>query len=270
MNKKLAVIMSVYKNDALNFLKVSVESILNQAYSDFDFYIQFDGLIDKDCETYLMSIEDTRLVLRRRKENRGLAFSLNEMLAVVLEKGYDFIARMDADDVSTLDRFEKQVHYLRNNLDVDCLGSWAIEIDANSNEYFRKKMPVSHKDCFEMFKVRDCLIHPSVMFRKSYFQKAGLYPLDTYFGEDTIMWAQGFNKGCVFGNLPEFLFYFRLDENFFERRKGWKHAKSIFNLRRKVNKLLGFGYKADGYALLYALAKLMPTPVLNLIYKSVR
>lgn len=270
MNKRLAVVMSVYKNDKLFFLKKSLESILNQTHSDFVLYIQCDGLIARDCMNYLLSLKDTRIVIRERIENKGLAYSLNELLAIIIDKGYEYIARMDADDVSTLDRFEKQVNYLQNNLDVDCLGTWAIEIDENSNEYFRKKMPVSHKDCFEMFKIRDCLIHPSVMFRKSYFKKAGLYPLDTYFGEDTIMWAQGFNKGCVFANLPEFLLHFRLDKNFFDRRRGWKHAKSIFSLRRKVNKLLGFGYKADGYALLYAVAKLMPTSVLNLIYKTVR
>ncbi len=270
MNKKLAVLMSVYKNDKLCFLEKSVTSILNQTHSDFVFYIQCDGPIDVECKNYLFSIEDSRVIIRERFENKGLAYSLNELLEIIIEKDYEFIARMDADDFCTLDRFEKQLNYLYNNLDVDCLGTWAVEIDENSNEYFRKKMPNTHEDCYKMFRIRDCLIHPSVMFRKSYFKKAGLYPLDTYFGEDTIMWAQGFSKGCVFANVPEFLFYFRLDKNFFERRKGWKHAKSIFKLRRKVNKLLDYGYEADVYAFLYAFAKLMPTPLLNLIYKTVR
>lgn len=262
--------MSTYKADKLEFLKTSVESILNQSYSDFDFYIQLDGSIDKDCEKYLFSLIDTRLKLRKRDTNKGLAYSLNELLKIVISHDYEYIARMDADDVSILDRFEKQIEYLQHNLAIDCLGTWAIEIDEDSNEYFRKKMPVSHDDCFELFKIRDCLIHPTVMFRKSYFEKAGLYPLDTYFGEDTIMWAQGFSKGCMFANLPEFLLYFRLDRNFYKRRKGWKHAKSIFSLRRKVNKLLRYGFKADVYAVLYSLAKLMPSSLLNIIYKNVR
>ena len=63
-----------------------------------------------------------------------------------------------------------------------------------------------------------------------------MYSLDTYFGEDTMMWAQGFVAGCVFANVPEYLFRFRLDDNFFKRRRGWKHAKGIFTLRHKVNK----------------------------------
>lgn len=64
------------------------------------------------------------------------------------------------------------------------------------------------------------MIHPTVMFRRSYFEKAGLYPEDTYFGEDTMMWAKGFKSGCKFANVPEYLFKFRLDSNFFERRRG--------------------------------------------------
>ena len=114
------------------------------------------------------------------------------------------------------------------------------------------------------------MIHPTVMFRRSYFEKAGLYPEDTYFGEDTIMWAQGFANGCQFANIPEYLYFFRLNKVFFERRRGIKHAKSILQLRRRVNKMLHYGFKADIYALLYALAKLMPEKILNIIYKTAR
>ena len=67
-------------------------------------------------------------------------------------------------------------------------------------------MPITHEECLELFKKRDCMIHPTVMFRRSYFEKAGLYPEDTYFGEDTMMWAKGFKSGCKFANVPEYLF----------------------------------------------------------------
>jgi glycosyltransferase involved in cell wall biosynthesis len=266
----LAVIMSLYKNDRLKNLKLAVESILSQTYTSFDFYIQFDGPVDSECSNYLKSLQDERIFIFERNENLGLAKSLNELLTRVLAKQYKYIARMDADDICLGDRLEKQVNFLNENLEVDCLGGWAIEIDEEGKEYFKKQMPGTHDECNEMFKLRDCMIHPTVMFRKSYFEKAGLYPEDTYFGEDTMMWAQGFSNNCKFANLPENLLYFRLDKNFFERRRGWKHAKSIFTLRRKVNKMLGYGLKADIYAYMYAIAKLMPTSILNLIYKTVR
>ena len=269
---KLYVIMSIYKNDILSAVTQSIESILGQSYKEFEFCIQLDGKIRLDVFEYLqaLSIKDLRVKIINRTLNRGLAFSLNELLNMALNRGCRYIARMDADDISLYDRLEKQVTYMELHLDVDCLGTWAIEIDDSENEYFRKQMPVTHEECLELFKKRDCMIHPTVMFRRSYFEKAGLYPENTYFGEDTMMWAQGFKNGCRFANLPEYLFKFRLDKNFFQRRRGWRHAKSIFTLRRRVNKMLGFGWKENCYALLYATAKMMPTKILDLIYRRMR
>lgn len=266
----LSVIMSVYSNDRLEYTRVAIDSILSQKYTCFDFYIVCDGVIKKEIDDYLAYLNDSRVFVIRRKSNKGLAYSLNELLHIVLPKGYTYIARMDADDISMPDRFEKQIAYLEKYSEVDCLGTWAIEINADGNEYFRKQMPVTHEECLDFFRKRDCMIHPTVMFRRSYFEKAGLYPEDTYFGEDTLMWAKGFQTGCQFANLPEYLFKFRLDENFFRRRRGWKHARSIFTLRRRVNQMLGFGIKADFYALLYAVAKMMPTSLLDWLYRMIR
>ena len=270
MNNSIAVIMSLYKNDRLDFVKLAVESILHQTYSNFDFYIQYDGVICEEVDAFLSNISDERVKIYRRSENKGLAHSLNDLLQIVMPKGYEFIARMDADDISEPNRFERQLYYFESHPEVECLGTWAVEIMSDGSEYYRKQMPVSHEECKELFRKRDCMIHPTVMYRRSYIEKAGLYSLDTYFGEDTMMWAQGFAAGCKFGNVPEYLYRFRLDDNFFNRRRGWKHAKNIFLLRHRVNKMLHFGLSADLWALAYACAKMMPTFILNIIYKKAR
>ena len=266
----IAVIMSLYKNDVLQYVKLAVESILNQTYKCFDFYIQYDGPIRSEVDEYLSDLKDERLKIYKRDENKGLAHSLNDLLAVVMPMGYEYIARMDADDISLPNRFEKQIEYLNIHKDIDCLGTWAIEITSNGDEYFRKQMPESNEDCLNLFRKRDPMIHPTVIFRREYIEKAGVYALDTFFGEDTMMWAQGFAAGCKMGNVPEYLFRFRLDDNFFERRRGWKYAKGIWELRCRVNRMLGFGIMEDCWALAYAAAKMMPKFVLNVIYKTVR
>ena len=268
--KKLAVIMSLYKNDTHEFVKLAVESILNQTYSQFDFYIQYDGYIPQDVDAYLSGIKDERVHIYQRDENKGLAQSLNDLLAIVMPLGYEYIARMDADDISLPERFEKQVAYMDSHPVVECLGTWAIEIKSDGSEFYRKQMPETHEGCRELFMIRDCMIHPTVMFRRSYIEKAGLYSLDTYFGEDTMMWAQGFAASCKFANVPEYLFKFRLNDDFFNRRRGWKHAKGILTLRWKVNKMLHYPVKAYLYAFAYAGAKMMPKQILNLIYKKAR
>lgn len=267
--KPFSVLMSVYYNDKPDFLDLALKSIWNeQTVRPTEIILVKDGFLNEKLDKVIDTFaKEAPLIIVALNKNCGLANALNE--------GYkrctcEFIARMDADDISLPKRFEKQLIYLDKNIDIDSVGTWAIEINSFGNEYFKKQMPVKHIDCLRLFRKRDCYIHPTVMFRRSYFEKAGLYPTDTYFGEDTMMWANGFANGCKFANIPEFLFKFRLDSRFFERRRGWMHAKSIFNLRRKVNKLLNFGFKEDLYALLYAMVKIMPTKVLNCIYKIAR
>lgn len=270
MSKKIAVIMSLYKSDLLEYVRLSTESILSQSFSDFNFYIQYDGYVQKDVDDYLSGLIDERIHINRRDENKGLAYSLNDLLKLVMPMGYEYIARMDADDISFPERFEKQLAFMESHSDCDAVGCWAIEINSDGSEYYRKQMPVTYDECWKFFMQRDCMIHPTVMFRRSYIEKAGLYSLDTYFGEDTMMWAQGFAAGCKFANVPEFLFKFRLNDDFFNRRRGWKHAKGILTLRWRVNKMLHYPLKAYLNAIAYAGAKMMPIGILNLIYKTAR
>lgn len=270
MGMRLAVIMSLYKSDKLIYVKQSVDSILSQTYADYNFFIQYDGFVMKDIDNYLLTLHDERIHIFRRNENKGLAYSLNELLGSVIPEEYEYIARMDADDISMPERFEKQLDYMESHPECDIVGTWAYEVRSDGSEFYRKQMPITHNECREFFMQRDCMIHPTVLFRRSYFEKAGYYSLDTFFGEDTMMWAQGFAKGCRFANIPEYLFKFRLNDDFFNRRRGWKHAKAILKLRWKVNKMLHYPFKAYLYAFAYAGVKMMPTKVLNLIYKTAR
>ena len=98
-DKRIAVIMSIYRNDRNNFVKLAVDSILNQTYKDFDYYIQYDGPVDAEVDAYLSGLKDERVRIQRRAENKGLAQSLNDLLNIVKSMGYEFIARMDADDI---------------------------------------------------------------------------------------------------------------------------------------------------------------------------
>ena len=119
MKSKIAVIMSIYRNDRIDFVKLAVESILNQTYKDFDYYIQYDGPVDAEVDAYLSGIKDERVRILRRAENKGLAQSLNDLLNIVMPMGYEFIARMDADDISEVNRFEKQIEYFESQLEFE-------------------------------------------------------------------------------------------------------------------------------------------------------
>ena len=91
MVSRIAVIMSLYRNDSIEFVTLAVESILNQSYTDFDLYIQYDGPIKDEVDAYLSHLNDERIHIYKRLENKGLAQSLNDLLKIVKPLEYDYI-----------------------------------------------------------------------------------------------------------------------------------------------------------------------------------
>lgn len=273
MSKKLAVIMSVYKGDKAEYVKQSIDSLLNQIYTNFDIYLQYDGIIPNDIDNIIKKISDERLIIRERNENMGLAFSLNELLGIIKASKYQFIARMDADDISLPDRFQKQVEYLETHSYVDMVGGAINEIDEDGNNRGKKiKYPCKPVECKEFFSKRNPVAHPTVMFRRSFFEKAGWeYPTDYVRNEDTRLWYEGYKHGCVIANISDVVLNFRItDAMFTQRRNGNVFARSQLELRKKINKDLGFGVMANVYAYAMYLLMISPTWLLKLAYRVLR
>ena len=268
--KKIVVIMSLYKNDSLEYVKLAATSILSQTYKNFDFYIQYDGPVPDEVDAYLTSLKDERVKLRKRDVNQGLACSLNELLKIIMPAGYEYIARMDADDIAVVNRFEKQIVYLESHQSVDMVGGAINEIDENSNDRGKiTKYPCEPTECYAFFAKRNPVAHPTVMFRKSFFEKADcLYPTDFERNEDTRLWHEGYKHGCVIANIPDVVLNFRMTNSMFkQRRNGRAFAKSQLELRKLIKKDLNYGIMADVYA--YAMYMLMISPSwsLQIAYK---
>src|SRR5450759_2292137 len=181
----LAVIMSVYQNDKLKFLQESIQSIIDQTFTQFHYYIIFDGQVASDIDSYLTSIGDSRIKLFRLEKNGGLARALNFLLEIVLKNPeYKLIARMDADDISYPSRFEKQRKFLLDNPDISCVGSWYQEIDESGKHLSDRKLPIDHETLKKRYYTRAPFAHPSVMYRRKLIEIAGYYPTDTVLMED--------------------------------------------------------------------------------------
>lgn len=238
----VAVIMSIYKNDKLMYVAKCVDSLLKQTFEDFHVYIQYDGVVEDDIEHFFMELNDSRFHVYSRDENYGLAYSLNELLTIILTKNYDYIIRMDADDICISDRFEKQIAYMKRCKNVDICGGYIEEMDENEKCIGIIKYPLTHEEMKLFFAKRNPLAHMSVVFRKSYFHKAGLYPIDTDKDEDTIFWLNGFLSGCKFANIDQVLVRVRVNSNFYLRRSGL--SKSLSDLRNRclVIKKLNLSY----------------------------
>ncbi len=271
--KKIAVIMSVYKNDKLVFLKEAIESILNQTYTSFDLFIQCDGVIRKECRDYILSLKDKRVHFRERIENRGLALSLKELLSEeVLPKKYEYIARMDADDVSTNERFEKQIKFLIENLEIDAVGTWIAEIDDKGSIIKEVvKYPLEHNDLKEFFKKRTPIAHVTAMFRYSFFEKVGNYEDDLPMAEDILLWYKGFLRDCKLANIDHIGVLVRRDAGMYKRRADWDKAIKLLKFRLfKINRDIHKGVKADFYTIAYFLISISPSFVKKIAYKILR
>ena len=267
----LAVIMSVYQNDKLKFLIESVQSILDQTFTQFDYFIVFDGPVALDIDNYLTSTGDSRIKLFRLEKNGGLARALNYLLEkVMMNPDYRLIARMDADDISLPERFEKQHKFLCNNPDISCVGSWYQEIDESGKHLSDRKLPIEHEALKKRYYTRAPFAHPSVMYRRKLIEIAGYYPTDTVLMEDNVLWGRALKEGLRFANIPIFLFQFRIDENFFKRRSGFKYGKSFIKTRCKINRSLKFPLYSYLFILLIGFVKLLPPFFLRYVYLMVR
>jgi len=267
----LAVIMSVYRNDKLKFVKESVQSILDQTFTQFDFYIVFDGPVSSDIDNYILSLADCHMHIFRLQQNGGLARALNYLLDIVLRNPESkLIARMDADDISMPERFEKQRNFLLNNTDVSCVGCWYEEIDESGKHMSYRKLPADHETLKKRYYTRTPFAHSSVMYRRELIEKAGYYPTDTMLMEDNVLWGRALNAGLRFANIPEFLFRFRIDKDFFKRRSGFKYGKSFIKTRCNINWSLKFPLYSYLFILLIGFVKLMPPFFLRYVYLVLR
>lgn len=229
---RISVVMSVY--NAEKYLREAVDSILNQTYSDFEFILINDkstdtsGDILKDYEQ-----KDRRVVVLENDQNIGLTKSLNRGLAVA--RG-EYIARMDADDISVPDRFEKQAAFLDGHPDysfVSCIGRY---IDENGNLEQLRLFPETNEEIYAMMPKVDAVMHPGVMFRREDIAKIGNYCEDFRVVQDYDLWFRGMAAGYKFYNIQEPLVLFRRNESY-NTRKSKAYRMVDFQVRRKGYKI---------------------------------
>lgn len=266
----IAVLLSVYKNDKAEFLRLSIDSILNQSYKNIILYIGIDGIIGEKLYKCLEQYEqEKRVNIVYFPENRGLAVVLNDLLILCKEANIEYIVRMDADDISVPNRLANQVNYLLLHPEVDVVGGRIEEINEQSERNGKSvTYPLTHQECFKFFRYRDPLAHPAVMFRKSFFDKAKGYRNEYRKNQDTMLWFDGFMNGCIFANLDETVLLFRVTDDFYKnRRNGFKRAKKMLKDRFMINKALHYDWSAYLFSFLMFIMTLTPPFLKKFLYR---
>ncbi len=258
----VSVVMSVYNGE--KYLRDSVESILNQTLGDFEFIIVDDGSADssfKIMEEYARS--DKRIVAIKNPSNLGLPKSLN--IALKNTKG-DFIARMDADDISLSERLEKQVRFLKENPSYGLVGTAYIEIDGNGKIIGNQRIRFLETD--ENIKKKIVGFNPfphcAVMFRKEIQDSIGFYNEEFKYAQDYEFWIRIMTRYKV-RNLPEVLVHKRYSNNMISVNK--EKAQRFYAVKAKIRaiRLLNMSFAKTVYLLSDLMFLMLPYTIINII-----
>lgn len=267
----VAVIMSVYKYDNVEFCKQSIESLLCQDTS-CDIFLYVDGAIPDELDNLIMYYEcaHNNINVFRGSFNVGLGAALNYLIDEVLKGDYLFVARMDSDDISKPNRFSEQMSFFNTHHDIDVLGTFCKEF-GSSYALDIKRLPIHHSDLADFSCVRCPFIHPTVMFRRSVFDDGFRYPIHTNLTEDMALWFLLLEHGYHFSNIDRVLLDYRMTENTVIRRSGWKKALSEFTIRLHYVRVLNkFSFRNFFLILLRLIFHLLPPSILKLFYKYCR
>lgn len=264
---QFSVLMSVYYKEKASNLKESIESIVNQTLLPDEFLIVEDGPLTEELYKVLNEYISKYKWIKTLKldKNVGLGNALKEG---VINCKYEYIARMDSDDISVNDRFEKQINILSEHPEIDVIGSNINEYDENlSNKTGEKVVPEKDSDIKNYLKSRNPFNHMSVIYKKEKVLEAGNY-IDCQYFEDYYLWCRMAKKNCIFYNFQENLLNVRTGENMISRRGGFKYIKPIISFENKllklkiINKLQYFNN-----IITRLLIAIIPTKVRLIIYK---
>lgn len=249
---RVSVIMGVHNSGAK--VERAIVSILDQSFTDFEFIICDDGSTD-DTGLRLTSLaeDDPRIKLLRHKYNRGLAPTLN---ACLREASGAYIARMDDDDWSHPDRFEKQVAFLDAHPEYAIVGTSRNVFDKNG--IWGTRVSSSEPSKLQIFRGRTFL-HPSVMMRRAAMQEVGGYTTGklTERVEDFDLWCKLYSKGYVGYNLPDVLIDYYEARDSYKKRK-YRYRLNEFRLKRQWAQVLGIPPHQQIYALRPLIVGLFP------------
>lgn len=230
----ISVLLPVY--NAEKYIDQSIQSILNQTYTNFELLIIDDGSTDNSLSV-IQCFDDTRIKIIQNKKNLGLIKTLNKGIDLAQGK---YIARMDADDIAMPNRLEKQIAFLENKPQYALVGTQANFIfgDKLSKALFNME---TKSEVLPVLSLFTCpFIHPSVMIRTDVL-KAFRYDENFRTAEDFELWTRILKKyPCA--NLPESLLQYRIHDNNISTIQNDKQIDSVRRIYEANLKYIQMSY----------------------------
>jgi glycosyltransferase involved in cell wall biosynthesis len=218
----ISVIMATYQGDDEKHFVQAVESILKQTYNNLEFILCVDGEIPEERETLIERFieKDSRVHVIYLEQNKGPACARN--IGINLARG-DYLAIMDADDISMPHRLEIELTELKRTK-VDIIGSSYLEFMGNIQNSVIHKLPITHQSIVKSLPYFCPMASPTVLGKVSFF-KNNPYREDLRVSEDYLLWVSMVRSGAIMGNIVEPLVYYRRGSDFSIRRRGLKYVR---------------------------------------------
>ncbi len=202
----ISIILPAY--NSMQFIGQTIESLLNQTFTNFELLIINDGSTD-GTELIIRSYTDNRIRYIKNEVNSGLVYTLNK--GIELSRG-KYIARMDADDIALPQRLAKQHQWLEQRPLTSVVGTLISFIDLDNHvtgHWKLDKQNTTYKAMYHTMPRENCLAHPAVMLRTEVVKKYK-YALYQQHIEDYDLWLRMLSDGVVFEKVPEVLLQYRV------------------------------------------------------------
>lgn len=225
-----SVLMSVYYKEKAEYLELAIESMLNQTVPPEQFVIVEDGVLTNELEEIVKKYEESfpnLFTIVRLSQNRGLGLALDEGIKVCRN---NLIARMDSDDISMLQRCEKQLKVFEEYPELDIMSGIIYEFKNHVDNIISvRSVPRNEEEIRRQMRRRSAFNHPAVMYKKKSVIRAGGYGNSSR-KEDHDLFSRMVFEGYHAFNLQEPILYYRIGNDNIRRKKGWKNISSYIQI----------------------------------------
>ena len=263
--EKYSVLMSLYKKEHPEYLRLALDSMINQTVKPDEIVLVEDGPLTEELYKVIDDYKE-HLTIVINEKNLGLGLALNEGLKVCRN---EIVARMDTDDISKPNRCEIQLKLFEEKPELTIVGSHIDEFTGDKeNIISRRLVPLSSEKIYEYAKRRSAFNHPTVMYKKSIVLSEGGYS-NLKRNQDVDLFGRMLFKGYKAENVDDSLLWFRSSDELAIRRKSWENTWSYIATIRRFWKM-GYSKFIDYFIVLIAQTGMyiMPVCLQNWVYKT--
>lgn len=230
---KISVLMSVYKEEQAKYLDKAIESIIDQTQKPNQIVIIKDGKLTNELEEVIARYKNRfpKLIdIYELEKNSGLGVSLRYGIK---KCKYEYVARMDTDDVAPKYRLEEQIRILKDDPSLDILGGYIEEYDENMKELISiRKVPLTLEKIQKHMKTKSPFNHGTVIMKRETVLRIGNYRNVKI--EDYDLWARMLINGCKMANMDIVLGKNRTGKTMYKKRSGMKYIRKIVEIENKL------------------------------------